>query len=126
MLKTGHEISPRLPLAKPLSFLPFTASSLFGLVKPVPRPVPAKAGLLERPQPVKSGEAGTGPTRSHAQGGTPEHGEHGEDPPFDRRGRGDISDLPGRRGNARAWHGAGIADWPQSVPAEVDAEWNAW
>ena len=45
---------------------------------------PCKVELSERPQPVKSGEAGTGPTRSHAQGVTPEHGEHGEDPPFDR------------------------------------------
>jgi hypothetical protein len=54
--------------------------------KPVPRPVPAKAGLSERPQPVKSGEAGTGATRTHAYPGLDpgEHGEDGEDPPFDR------------------------------------------
>jgi len=35
-------------------FLPYPARSLFGPEKPVPRPVPAKAGLSERPEPVKT------------------------------------------------------------------------
>src|SRR5580693_4582479 len=43
---------------------------------------------------------------------------------FDTHCRG--TDLPGRHGNAGAWHGAGVADCRMSVPAEVDAEWNAW
>src|SRR6516164_1761057 len=33
---------------------------------------------------------------------------------FDTHCRG--ADLPGRRGNARAWHGAGVADWPHVRP----------
>src|SRR5437764_3173009 len=33
---------------------------------------------------------------------------------FDTHRRG--TDLPGRRGNAGAWHGAGVADWPHVRP----------
>jgi hypothetical protein len=99
------DYAPKLlqaPLAKPLSFglsaraMPAgeAVASLLSLLPLVQFLVrtgkarsssrPCKVGLSERPQPVKSGEAGTGPTRSHAQGVPPEHGEHGEDPPFDR------------------------------------------
>jgi hypothetical protein len=73
---------------------------------------PCEGRRSERPEAVKSGAAGTGATRSPK-------GEHGEDPPFDRRGRGDI--LGARRGEAhseRLRPAGPSASAPQARPSQ--------
>ena len=69
--------------------------------KPVPRPGPCIPSRSERPQSVKSGAAGTGATRSPFF-----TGEHGEDPPFDGRGRADT--LKAGLGKSAAATGGGL------------------